>query len=41
MAYHCQINGGDNLGSMIHRAKVELDQKYNCKSTPNPYCSNF
>jgi hypothetical protein len=41
MEYHCEINEGNNLGSMLHRAKVSLDQQYKCLSTPNPYCSNY
>ena len=41
MEYHCEENGGFNLGSMLHRAKVELDTYYNCSTTPRPYCSNF
>jgi len=41
LEYHCEINGKDNVGSMIHNIKVSLDKKYNCDLTPKPYCSRF
>lgn len=39
--YHCEINGKNNIGSMLHLIKIGLDNKYQCDLTPKPYCSRF
>jgi hypothetical protein len=41
LEYHCETDKDENLGSLIHKIKVSLDQLYNCSMTPKPYCSNF
>ena len=37
----CDIKGKDNVGGRLHKYKISLDSQYNCKVTPNHYCSDF
>jgi hypothetical protein len=37
----CAADGAHNVGALLHAFKLELDEQYGCKKTPNPYCSNY